>query len=196
MGAYPPDFADWSEDKRNDFFKTEADRYEAAKGGASGKRAKAAPHKNGEDETLPDLGADLDDGGIPPAFCDEALALRFAERHAANLRYVAAWGKWLSWTGTLWRFDSTLSAFDKVRATCRHAASTCNKPKVASAVASGKAVAAVERLARYDRRLAATDDQWDADPWLLNTPEGVVDLKTGALRPHRPDDYMTKRAGL
>jgi hypothetical protein len=31
----------------------------------------------------------------PPAFSDEALALRFADLHADDLRYVAAWGKWL-----------------------------------------------------------------------------------------------------
>lgn len=43
----------------------------------------------------------------------------------------------------------------------------------------------------FDRH-AATVDQWDADPWLLNTPDGVVDLKTGDLRPHRVEDYMTK----
>ena len=38
---------------------------------------------------------------------------------------------------------------------------------------SAKTVYAIERLARSDRRLAATVDQWDADPWLLNTPDGV-----------------------
>jgi hypothetical protein len=44
----------------------------------------------------------------PPAFSDEALALRLAERHAGNLRYVAPWGKWLQWDGTRWQFDNTL----------------------------------------------------------------------------------------
>jgi hypothetical protein len=29
---------------------------------------------------------DVPDDGRPPAFTDEALALRFAERHASNLR--------------------------------------------------------------------------------------------------------------
>ena len=43
----------------------------------------------------------------------------------------------------------------------------CDKP--ASAVASAKTVAAVERLAKADRRLAATAAQWDANGWLLNT---------------------------
>jgi putative DNA primase/helicase len=40
--------------------------------------------------------------------------------------------------------------------------------------------------------LAATAQQWDADPWALNTPDGVVDLRTGEIRPHRPTDYLAK----
>jgi putative DNA primase/helicase len=132
----------------------------------------------------------------PPAFSDEALALRFAERHSGDLRFVAAWGKWLSYTGTHWQFDDTLHAFDLARHVCREAAAECNKPKLAPMIASAKSVAAVERLAKADRRMAATIDQWDGDPWLLNTPEGVVDLRTGQRRPHRPDDYMTKIAAV
>jgi putative DNA primase/helicase len=75
---------------------------------------------------------------------------------------------------------------------CRYAAAQCNKAKTASAIASAKTVYAVERLARSDRRLAATVDQWDADPWQLNTPDRVVDLQTGRARPHIPEDYFTK----
>src|SRR5262245_32953032 len=30
-----------------------------------------------------------------PAFSDEALALHFADQYAKDLRYVAAWGRWL-----------------------------------------------------------------------------------------------------
>ena len=44
---------------------------------------------------------------LGPAFSDEALALRFAERHANDLRYVAAWSKWLHWDGRRWAFDDT-----------------------------------------------------------------------------------------
>ena len=128
----------------------------------------------------------------PPAFSDEALALRFAEQHVGDLRYVAAWGRWLSWTGTNWKFDDTLNAFDLARQVCREAAASCNKTKIASMIASAKTVAAVERLAKADRRIAATVDQWDNDPWLLNTPTGVIDLRTGKSRPARPDDYITK----
>src|SRR5262249_28324913 len=59
-------------------------------------------------------------------------------------------------------------------------------------LASAKTRAAVVSMAREDRRIAATIDQWDTDLWLLNTPGGVVDLRTGTLRAHRPEDYMTR----
>jgi hypothetical protein len=62
----------------------------------------------------------------PPEFSDEALALRFAARHAADLRYVAALGKWLLWDGARWRFDDTLHAFDRARFICREAAAECD----------------------------------------------------------------------
>jgi putative DNA primase/helicase len=132
----------------------------------------------------------------PPAFSDESLALRFAEVHAYDLRFVAAWGKWLSWTGTHWQFDDTLRAFDLSRQICRGVAAGCNREKMALSIASAKTVAAVERLARSDRRLAATVDQWDIDPWLLNTPDGVIDLRTGNMRKHSPRDHLTKIAAV
>jgi len=132
------------------------------------------------------------DESRPPAFSDEDLALRFAERHAGELRFVAAWNKWLVWDGARWRFDETLFAFNLARRVCREAAAECNNKKLANALASAKTRAAVENLARDDRRLAATIDQWDADPWSLNTPDGVVDLRTGKRRPRRAEDYLTK----
>ena len=122
------------------------------------------------------------------------MALRFAELHAADLRYVAAWNKWLIWDGTCWRLDDTLASLSLVRKVCRAAAGQCNKSRVASALASAKTVAAVYNLSRSDRRLAATAGQWDTDPWSLNTPDGVVDLRTGDLRPHQSADHMTKIA--
>jgi putative DNA primase/helicase len=128
----------------------------------------------------------------PPAFTDEALALRFAELHADDLRYVASWSKWLHWTGACWLLDDTLLAFDLVRAVCREAARECNNTKTAAVLASAKTVAAVERLAKSDRRIAATVDQWDQSPWLLNTPKGTIDLRSGTLGPHRPNDFITR----
>jgi putative DNA primase/helicase len=112
---------------------------------------------------------------------------------------MAAWGKWLSWTGTHWKLDTTLHAFDHARAICRTAAAAAlaaDMAKVAAAVASAKTVAAVEKLARADRRLAATVEQWDKDPWIINTPAGIIDLRSGDRRDARPDDYCTHMTGV
>ncbi len=105
---------------------------------------------------------------LPPEFSDEALAQRFADRHGDELRFIAKWSQWCAWTDTRWEEDSTLGAFDKARAICRAAASDADK-KRKTALASAKTVSAVERLAKADRRIAATVDQWDADPDMFNT---------------------------
>ena len=118
----------------------------------------------------------------PPEFSDEALAQRFTRVHGETLRYVAAWSHWYAWTGARWALDSTLDAFDRARAICRVAASGADKPHVQIALASAKTVAAVERLAKADRRIAATVGQWDADPDTFNTeamPPGHDDGVTG-----------------
>jgi len=138
--------------------------------------------------------ADLD--SVRPQFSDDALALRFAERYGNELRYVAKWSQWLRWDGRRWRFDDTLAAFDRARLICRAAAAECNEAKPAKEIASAKTVAAVERMARSDRRLAATVEQWDADLWLVNTPDGVIDLRTGKMRKHRADDYITRMTAV
>jgi hypothetical protein len=38
---------------------------------------------------------DTSEANRPPEFSDDALAATFADRHKNNLRYVAAWGRWL-----------------------------------------------------------------------------------------------------
>jgi putative DNA primase/helicase len=85
-----------------------------------------------------------------------------------------------------------LLARQQARMICRTASAQCDDKKIAKLIASAKTVRAVEHLAQADRRIAATVEQWDADPWLLNTPAGVVDLPTGKMRPQRPEDYLTK----
>lgn len=55
---------------------------------------------------------------------------------------------------------------------------------MAHVMASAKTVAAIINLARADSRHAIAPDYLDADPWVLNTPEGIVDLRTGESQTH------------
>lgn len=129
---------------------------------------------------------------VPPEFADDELALRFSNIYQHTLRYVAAWNRWMAWDGSVWRHDDTLRVWDLARGICRQASADAGQPKLQAAIASGRTVAAVEKLARSDRRHAATAQQWDADPWFLNTPRGYVDLTTGELLPARPEQHFTK----
>ena len=140
--------------------------------------------------------ATLQENGELPPNAEDSIALAFAERHAHGLRYVAARGQWLRYDGMRWVRDDTLHAFDRARAICREVALECDKP--ASSVASAATVAAVERLAKADRRLAATATQWDAHDWLLNTGDceasaATLDLRNADSRPPDPLDYITKK---
>ena len=130
--------------------------------------------------------ATLQDAGELPAGTEDALALIYAERHAADSRYVAAWARWLLYDGARWNFDTTLHAFDRARAICREVAPECAKP---AAVMTAKTVSAVVQLARADRRLAATAEQWDGNHLQLVTagdgdmiPAATYDLTTGLAR--------------
>jgi putative DNA primase/helicase len=137
----------------------------------------------------------------PPKYSDDDLALRFASRHKDSSRFSNEWGVWLHYRRGRWEKDIDKQFFDMSRALCREAAEEYllthpePKPGTAKDLASSKKVAAVITMASSDRRLAAVGDQFDADPLLLNTPGGTVDLRTGELRDHRPHDLLTKMAG-
>ena len=47
-------------------------------------------------------------------------------------------------------------------------------------------------LVRSEPGILAPMDAFDSDPWLLNVPNGTLDLRAGTLRPHRRGDHLTK----
>ncbi len=120
---------------------------------------------------------------------EDGLALTFCTANPMQ-RYVALWGRWLIWSGSVWKEDGTLAVYDRIRGHVR--ASTDGDRDWLKA----NVIAAVERLAKSDRRYAATSDQWDRHDWLLNTPSGIVDLSTGELHDPDPEAYLTKSTAM
>jgi putative DNA primase/helicase len=138
-------------------------------------------------------------GTIEPArtpsepFSEDYVALRFAAKHQNRLRFTSEFNRWNIFDGSHWGPDRILRAFDLARAACRAEATKVDgKLKgLRRQLSSAKMVAAVVKLAQAAAPLAATAEQWDRDPWLLATPGGTVDLRTGIMRPHDPLDYIT-----
>jgi len=149
-----------------------------------------------EFENVNNLRAEHDRGNEAarvPYLSDEHLALLFANKHADDLRFVAQWGKWFYWDNNVWREDVTRIARDRVRAVCRAVADRIPKEiKGAGRICSTTVDNAVLTKATADRLFAATVAQWDANPFLLNTPNGVVVLKNLKVRQNRPIDHLTK----
>jgi P4 family phage/plasmid primase-like protien len=123
----------------------------------------------------PDHGLELED----------QVALDFAAKHVDDFRYIAKSGQWMSWHGTRWQAEDTLFAFDQSRKLCRDAGD-----------ARAKTVAAVITLARSDRRMAATEGQWDADREIFNALTTTVDLRARITRAPNRLDYCTKQAAV
>lgn len=139
------------------------------------------------DFTLQDAGDGLHDLELT----EHGVALAFARRHKDALRYCHHTGAWFEWTATHWKRNETKRAFSWAR---RLVAELNRDAEFRTKAITGKAAfaAAVERFAQADEAFAVTSEAWDADPWLLGTSGGVVDLRTGKLRPAWPADMMTR----
>jgi putative DNA primase/helicase len=57
---------------------------------------------------------------------------------------------------------------------------------------SSRRISAMIILAQSDSRVSIRPDEFDKDIFLLNCANGVLDLRTGQLGPHRKEDYLTK----
>lgn len=139
---------------------------------------------------------------------DMGNAERLVARFGDDLRWCAAWGCWLVWTGSRWRRDETGEAErlakKAVLAIYREAAYLAESQderarelakKVADHAKSSERserINAMLKLARSEPGIAVTPDMLDADVWLFNTMTGTLDLRTFELRDHDRLDLITK----
>lgn len=147
----------------------------------AGARSKDRPR--GRQGSVSDL------GGF--AQTEDGVALAFATKLANDLRFCHHAGKWYVWTGSRWDKEETKLAFHWARDLCR-----VLNPNSEYKLAKAATAASVERFAQADRTFAVTSEIWDADPFLLGTPGGGVDLRTGALRPADRSDFITRQTAV
>jgi putative DNA primase/helicase len=139
-----------------------------------------------------------------PHLTDLGNAQRLVEFHGDDLRYVAAWRKWLVWDGTRWAVDDTGEVYrraeEAVRLMYREASlmqDSGDRKKLSGWARQSEAKKRIDNmiaLAQFQPGIAITPDDLDNDIWLLNAQNGTVDLRTGHLRTHNRDDLITKLA--
>lgn len=129
---------------------------------------------------------------ISPEFSDDSLALEFVAQYGAGLRWTPGMG-WMHDEGTHWVRDEHLIRFDLARKTARATAHQATGT-VRKAITSARTVNSILFLAQSDPDIVVPAMQWDNDPMMLNTPAGLVDLRTGKTLSRNREQYLTQLA--
>ena len=143
------------------------------------------------------FGADASDDILT----DAGAAERFTRRHGDELRFDHRRQSWLVRAGTsvapgcgrggassrgdfarLWQQEALATITDRDRRE--------RVMKFALRLERRDAISNMLAIARALKPIADAGDRWDADPWLLACPNGIVDLRTGQLRHGHPEDRI------
>lgn len=152
----------------------------------------------------------------PDDYSDAGNADVFTYIYGANLAYCDSLG-WLYWNGSRWECNDhkplelatgytqgmLYHARDKYQDAMDEARSYEDKDQKAAIINPAKKyLAHAEKSRSFNRIKAMTElakpqlirqaSEFDAEPHIINTPSGIVDLKTGEISPHFPQANCTK----
>ncbi|WP_202378191.1 DNA primase family protein [Mycobacterium paraintracellulare] len=123
------------------------------------------------------------------------MAYRLRAAYRDRLLHVHGLG-WHSWDGTRWAADDTGTAkravLDVLRCSLADSLGDKQLQQDVRRCESDSGINGVLGIASALIPFAATVRDLDADPYLLNTANGTLDLRTLTMSPHRPADRITK----
>jgi putative DNA primase/helicase len=143
------------------------------------------------------------------------MSVRLVARHRQDLHYSHPWKKWFVWNGSRWIIDEIGAASQRAKETVRaihhEVAGASDRDEAerisrhAFASESDARIKALLSLATSEPGIPVPVKDYgagrptpllDKDPWLLNCPNGTLDLRTGELREHRREDLITKMTSV
>ena len=135
---------------------------------------------------------------------DMGNARRLVKHYGHKIRFCVDQNVWYIWNEHQWQMDTRNNAKivklakrtgQKIYAECadiEDKGERLERVKWAKKSEEKKRITDMIFLAQTEDEIEIEAKQLDADPYLLNCKNGVIDLKTGELRPHAPTDFMTK----
>jgi putative DNA primase/helicase len=147
-----------------------------------------------------------------PHLTEKGNGERLAHRFGHELRHVVERRQWLAWDGRRWHRNANAAMvraklvveqlYREAADLAERAASDPNRYsdlakavlKWAASSSTARALKAMLTLAQSEVPVAAVPDAFDRDPFAFNVLNGTIDLRTGRLRPHRPEDMLTMLA--
>jgi putative DNA primase/helicase len=139
-------------------------------------------------------------------FTDATNAERLLKLYGRDIRYNAAWKKWLVWDGKKWQVDDGALIHEKglemVRGLYDEQLKTPDYrermeiEKYAMLSESVRRREAFIKAASWIRELNITSEDLDINPWLLSVQNGTIDIESGTFREHKQEDMITKIANV
>lgn len=129
---------------------------------------------------------------------DDGNARLLVAEYAATLRYVPDAGKWVTWEGDRWVWHpDDAPAIEAAKDVIRRIP-TDNAELAGHRLKSmtARRIADATRLARTTPAMRVAASQFDRHPWQLNTPAGVVDLRTGSTAAATPALFHSKQTAV
>jgi putative DNA primase/helicase len=139
-------------------------------------------------------------------FTDTTNAYRLLTEHGKDIRYNALWKKWVVWNGARWELDDGYLIHDRglqmIRGIYEELLKTSDMrdrldiEKHGMQSESARRRKALIEVASWIPELNVKTDDLDIDPWLFNVKNGTIDLRTGEMREHRQEDFITRIADV
>lgn len=136
---------------------------------------------------------------------DLGNAERLVARHGHTIAFTPEQG-WYAWDGSRWRLDDLGRVEQFAKETVR--AMYTELPNIAEegiresfakhATRSEKraSITNMVSLAQSEPGISINIENFDQDPDALNTPSGLLNLRTGIVTPHDPQSLITQRAPI
>lgn len=110
-----------------------------------------------------------------------------------HARYCPERRLWLHWTGQRWAWDLAETIREHAKTHARTLPETTNAERTYKKRALAAAgISGIIRQAQTDPRIVVGINDLDARPYELNTPDGIIDLRTGQLHPANPAHLHTR----
>jgi putative DNA primase/helicase len=138
---------------------------------------------------------------------DATNAERLVNEFGRDIKYNAAWKKWVVWNGKYWEIDeSGALVHEKGLETIRNIYEELAKTddyrerieieNFAMKCENVRRREAMVKTAQYISNMNIVSDGLDTNPWLLNVRNGTIDVLTGEFREHRQEEMITKIANV
>ena len=140
-------------------------------------------------------------------FTDATNASRLLEENGRDIRYNAAWKKWVVWNGKYWETDESGSMVQEKGLEMVHniyeemlktddPRERVDIEKFGILSESTRRRESFVKAAQYITKLNIKSDDFDRNHWVLNVQNGMVNVLTGEFTEHKQEELITKIANV